>query len=1072
MVSPSAPTGPERTYNSLPGVGLESPAATPLRGQELPGSGQPRRNREAPEQAGSESVPPREIDAGPLAGHLVQDGEELVYDWFPEAGPTFATRWTATAFALDLEFDDGGTLSAVLAPDSAGTPMLPCAQGASLRHSVDQWNRQVVPLDSFAGRRINRVLFRLLAPETSTVWLDGLRIRTREEPGGEILDRVLTTRGSHSSDRFSRGNTAPLVGLPHGGVFGLPMTDASAGNWPYAYHAHNVLPENRPALQAFATSHLPSPWIGDRGVFELMPSLDADPDPDRRARALTFSHAAEEPRAQEYRVTFDNGLRARMTAAGFALGLRFESDTPVRSLIVDHLGAARDVSFRQEEGASVLELTLDDGPGRLPHHVYVRFPAGSSASFTGDPAAGADKAVAAHDAGGRLGGHVRLAGEGAVVVEVLVGISTISAEQAAENLRAAGDYEAMLAAAEAAWRESLEVLEVEGVSAAQERALYSDLYRLFLYPNRHDEQDPDGRRHYRSPVDGEVRPGAFGANNGFWDTYRTCWPLLGLLSPDRAAMLADAFVQHFRDSGWTSRWSAPGPVDSMTGTTTDTVFADLVSSGVTGWDVTAAYESALVNATVPAPRPEVGRKGLAAGRFRGHISTEVHEGLSWTLDNAINDWGAAVLAGWLAEREDDAPRRARLATEAEYFARRALGYRKVFHQGLGFFLGRTSEGEWRVSEGAYDPDVWGYDYTETNGWGTAFTAPHDGAGIAALHGGEDGLSVALDAFFARPETAAEELCGSYGFVIHEQTEARDVRMGMLGLSNQPAHHIPYMYCFAGRHDAAHRLITTARDRLFSGSEIGQGFPGDEDNGEMSGWHLLASLGLYPLVPGSGRMILTPPLAPRAVLRPLGGKELVITAEGAGKPYIESVRFNGRPWDRIDIPRSLLAGGGHLEFVLSDVPRGWASDSRPWSLSGEEPHGILGAALPGIVLPDRPWRDLLAVAEGTVTDDLGDRAVGLAAGETVFAPLTAASELPGLYTVTVDQPQEASWRVEGLDVAGEWHLLDHREDEVFQRAGQLRPFRPHDDGAGRAALYKAVRFTALSPLRLVQLEVLG
>ena len=98
---------------------------------------------------------------------------------------------------------------------------------------------------------------------------------------------------------------------------------------------------------------------------------------------------------------------------------------------------------------------------------------------------------------------------------------------------------------------------------------------------------------------------------------------------------------------------------------------------------------------------------------------------------------------------------------------------------------------------AYDPRVWGYDYTETNGWGYAFTAPQDSRGLANLYGGRAASADKLDTYFATPETAAPEFVGSYGGVIHEMTEARDVRMGMYGHSNQVAHHVTYMYDAAG-----------------------------------------------------------------------------------------------------------------------------------------------------------------------------------------------------------------------------------------------------------------------------------
>src|SRR3546814_1576224 len=75
--------------------------------------------------------------------------------------------------------------------------------------------------------------------------------------------------------------------------------------------------------------------------------------------------------------------------------------------------------------------------------------------------------------------------------------------------------------------------------------------------------------------------------------------------------------------------------------------------------------------------------------------------------------------------------------------------------------------------------------SETNAWNMAFHAPQDGAGLAALYGGRAGLAAKLDQFFATPGNFH---VGSYGEPIHEMLEARDVRMGQYGHSNQPSHH--------------------------------------------------------------------------------------------------------------------------------------------------------------------------------------------------------------------------------------------------------------------------------------------
>ncbi|MEN0103893.1 MAG: GH92 family glycosyl hydrolase, partial [Curtobacterium sp.] len=777
-----------------------------------------------------------------FAGRTIESGDELSWVWFPERTlPDGGSEpeeqdlehfWDATAFTLDIVFHDGTRLSEQAA-DQYGDALTPEAQDTARKAWVDQWNRRAVDLTPFAGRVVDRLEARLGsgAPVTGLRgWLDDVRIEQPRRPSASRpLDHVRTTRGTQASSRFSRGNNAPLVGLPHGGVFGLPMTDAASNRWPYAYQEHNRASDNRPAIQAFATSHIPSPWMGDRGVFQVMPSPLGSPDVDRVARALAFAHDDELDGPHRYRVALEHGVTAEMTPGEFALGFRF---TGTRSIVLDHHGRVLESTVRIEDGTAIVEAHLDDRPGTPPHFVHVRVP-----GATADHTTTTDQ---------QLRGWIAVEGD----TDVLLGISTVSYEDARANLDAAGPFDAMRERAEREWDEKLATLDVEGATEDQLTSIYSGLYRLFLYPNRAGETALTGAPHYRSPYGDvlaepirdepgpEIVDGAMTTTNGFWDTYRTAWPLLGLLTPDTAGELAQGFVQHFHDGGWTPRWSAPGAEDCMTGTTSDTVFGDLLSKGVDGFDLEQAYRSAVKNATVPPRDERVGRKGSLPGAFRGHVDTDTSEGMSWTLDAAINDWSVSVMATALADRTTDAVERERYTAEAEWFARRSLQYRNVFDRRRGFFIGRTPDGRWREGEG-YDPDQWGGDYTETNAWGTMFTAPHDGAGIVDLHGGPEGFDAAIDRFFATQETGATDRAGHYGVPIHEMTEARDVRIGMLGLSNQPAHHIPFFPMFTGRHDDAHRIVREALDRLFVGSDLGQGYPGDEDNGEMSAWYVFA-----------------------------------------------------------------------------------------------------------------------------------------------------------------------------------------------------------------------------------------
>jgi hypothetical protein len=526
--------GPTTAVAARNGVGFVSQEATPV---------------EQTDPRGTVQVLPG------CSGKEVGPTDVLTWVWFPERSlpegqteptvPDLDGFWAATAFALDVVFTDGTRLSDGGARDQYGDAVTPEAQDDARKQWVDQWNRRTVDLSAHAGKVVDRLEARLGRADRPTAddgsgravrgWLDDVRIEPAGPgtgavpPGGRPLDHVRTTRGTHSSGTFSRGNTAPLVGLPHGGVFGLPMTNASDSRWPYAYQEHNRPSDNRPTIQAFATSHLPSPWMADRGVFQVMPSPLAAPDPDRTARALGFDHVDELDGPHRYRVALDEGVTAEMTAGEFALAWRF---TGVRSVVLDHHGVLRSCTVRLEDGTAVVDALLDDRAETPPHHVHVRI-----ANADADHTTFVD---------GELRGRIEVTGD----TDVLLGISTVSAEDAVANLAAAGDFDTVRDHAEDRWVAELDVVQVEGATEDQLVSLYSGLYRAFLYPTRAGETALTGSPKHRSPYGSvlsepirdepgpEVVDGPLTTTNGFWDTYRTAWPLLALLTPDPAVECA------------------------------------------------------------------------------------------------------------------------------------------------------------------------------------------------------------------------------------------------------------------------------------------------------------------------------------------------------------------------------------------------------------------------------------------------------------------------------------------------------------------------------------------------------
>ncbi|MGK5627189.1 GH92 family glycosyl hydrolase [Streptomyces sp. URMC 123] len=1004
----------------------------------------------------------------------------LSYRLFPSM-PTLHPRYPATHVAVDLAFTDGGYLSELNAVDQHGARLTPQGQGASKTLYVNQWNHKESRIGAVAaGRTVDRILIAYDAPAGPADfrgWLDDVALAPAppEPPPAHPADHVVTTRGTHSSGAFSRGNTFPATAVPHGFTFWTPVTNAGSTSWLYEYaRANNA--DNLPTVQAFSAAHQPSPWMGDRQTFQVMPTAAAGvPDARRTARALPFRHEKETARPHHYGVTFENGLRADIAPTDHAALMRFTFPSDDAALIFDNVRGEGGLTLDAERGVvsgySDVRSGLSTGATRMFVYGVLDAPVVAGGPLSGGGGEG-------------VTGYFRLRPGADRTVVLRIATSLIGVDQARANLEqeiAPSDGLASVAArARDAWDRRLRVIEVEGATRDQLTTLYSNLYRLYLYPNSGYENTGTReapRYRYASPFSppaGENTPTATGArlvdgkvhvNNGFWDTYRTAWPAYALFDPEHAGELVDGFVQQYKDGGWISRWSSPGYADLMTGTSSDVAFADAHLKGVP-FDAKAAYEAALKNATAVPPSSGVGRKGMETSPFLGYTSTATPEGMSWALEGYLNDFGLARMAEALHRTTGER----RYREEADYFLDRARGYVHLFDRRVGFFQGRDADGGWRLSPDVYDPRVWGHDYTETNGWNFAFHAPQDSRGLANLYGGRQGLAKKLDTFFATPETASPAFAGSYGGVIHEMTEARDVRMGMYGHSNQVSHHIAYLYDAAGQPWKTQEKVREVLSRLYLGSEIGQGYPGDEDNGEMSAWYLFSALGFYPLVMGSPEYAIGSPLFTKATVRLGGGRELVVTARGnsARTPYVQALKVNGAPWHSTALPHAAIARGGTLEFTMGDRPSSWGTgrNAGPTSLTEGDapPSPAVDATGPGtpVVL--------------TGGGDGGGRGGALVdnTSATTASFAEAALDVGGpaevvRYTLTSAGRSAAptGWTLLGSRDGRQWVTLDRRAAETFAWDRQTRAFAVKSPGK-----YRKYRLVLTGAGTLGEIELLG
>ena len=226
---------------------------------------------------------------------------ELSYLIFPELTNN-DLDYPSTYAAVDLAFTDGTYLSELRAlKTSRSTTSTRRARAPASRSTPTSGTaRSPTSARSRAGKTIDRILVGYDNPKGTHLfngWIDDIRIdgSPTKETHARPSDWVLTTRGTNSTGGFSRGNNIPATAVPHGFNFWTPMTDAGSISWLYAYQQDNN-DDNLPRIEAFTASHEPSPWMGDRQTFQVMPSPATGDSRARPRRPRAHVQARERDR--------------------------------------------------------------------------------------------------------------------------------------------------------------------------------------------------------------------------------------------------------------------------------------------------------------------------------------------------------------------------------------------------------------------------------------------------------------------------------------------------------------------------------------------------------------------------------------------------------------------------------------------------------------------------------------------------------------------------------------------------------------------------------------------------------
>ncbi|MNG59346.1 Glycosyl hydrolase family 92 [compost metagenome] len=734
------------------------------------------------------------------------------------------------------------------------------------------------------------------------------------------VDYVNPLIGTESKYELSNGNTYPAIARPWGMNFWTPQTGNMGDGWVYTYTADKI--------KGFKQTHQPSPWNNDYGQFSLMP-MTGKPQFDQEKRASWFSHKAEVVKPYYYSVYLaDHDVTTELTPSQRAAVFQFTfPKTEQAYVVIDAFDKGSYIKVIPQENKIIGYSTKNSGgvPDNFKNYFIITFdrPFSYKAGVRNGNIKDNELEIQDDHAGAIIGFPSLQRGE---KVMAKVASSFISFEQAELNLNEVKSktFEQVADEGKQQWNEVLGRVQVEDKNVDRLRTFYSCLYRSTLFPRDFSEIDGSGRRIHYSPYNGQVLPGEMFTDTGFWDTFRSLFPLLNLLYPSMNDRMQEGLVNAYKESGYLPEWSSPGHRASMIGNNSASVVADALVTNRTGYDKEILWEALKHGANNAYPKhSSTGRFGHEYYNKLGYIPADVKvdQNVARSLEYAYNDWCIYEFGKTLGKPK----------SETAIYAQRAMNYKNLFDPTTKLMRGKKADGSF---VGNFDPSAWSREYTEGNAWHWSFCVFHDPQGLIDLMGGNKSFVSMLDTVFVIPSYEGMKSRS----MIHEMREMQVMNMGQYAHGNQPIQHMPYLYNYAAEPWKAQYWVRKIMDKLYLPTP--DGYCGDEDNGQTSAWYVFSSLGFYPVSPGSGEYVIGSPQFDKVTLKLESGKEVRIHAkqERGDQVYVNQLSWNGKAYEKNYIRYSDLLKGADLEFKMSTEPnknRGTKKDDAPYSFSNEK-----------------------------------------------------------------------------------------------------------------------------------------
>jgi predicted alpha-1,2-mannosidase len=764
-----------------------------------------------------------------------------------------------------------------------------------------------------------------------------ISVAAASEPAHTAADRIHPLIGASTSQALGEGKTFPGATTPFGLVQLSPDTITGGDQAPGYSYEHTT-------IEGFSFLHMSGVgWYGDFGNLQVMPTTGAmklacgrieHPGEGWRSR---FSHKAEEASANYYAVTLDDyEIRSEVAAAQHAGILRLTypeaADSRIQIDLARRIGGTSTRQSVKVTGSNAIEGWMEctpagggwgNGVGKVAYTLYFHMEFSKpfknfgvwsiAVPETGLPSSArliSDRLQSdeyyALVKGGRvfsdctemegthLGFYTEFATHAGEQVLARAGVSFVSVEGARRNLAhdiPNWDFERVRQSGRQDWSEALAKIETEGGTETQKAIFATALYHAMIDPRI--ISDVDGR--FRAG-DGQIKTSnEYRRRTVFsgWDVFRAEFPLMTIIDPAMISDEINSLVDLASESGkgYLERWEIMNAYSGcMDGDPALSVIADAYRKGIRTFNVEKAYAASLQTASGTAMHTN--RVDNEFYLNHGYVPDSV----SWTLDNAYFDWCVGTLAQALGKRED-----------AEMYFARAANYKNIYDPAVQSMHAKDEKGQWTEWKGK---TAFGQGCTESNPFQQTWFVPHDVQGLIEMMGAETFVSLLEELFEKTP--------ASFGWNPYYNH------------SNEPVHHIAYLFVYAGMPWLTQKWVRRILDNAYHNDV--NGICGNDDVGQMSAWYVMGALGFYPVCPGDNTYIIGSPIFSRATIKldPKWhkGKSFTVTTKmnSAQNVYVQAAKLNGRVLSRAWITHDEVTSGGVLELTMGPDPnRGWGAD---------------------------------------------------------------------------------------------------------------------------------------------------